>query len=607
MNKKYTILQNILYLLRKLIFYEGKRYLPLALLRIAVSVFLPLLTVALPGLAVRLYLSDRDIRQSVFLMAGFTLAVFLLKTLLAFLNAKIYGITFLFRIDMGDELLEDILEMEYADFENPKRRDRLQKAERAFYEGNNVGAEAVLNQNMILLTNLLGFTVYSVISASLNPWILALLIIMAVLNGIMNQRNRKWLDNHKDDWTPVDKKIRYMNEQIIDIGNSKDIRIYGMGEWFRKAYGELKAERLGWFKKEYIRYYMQNVLERLTYFIREGALYLYLIYRMTKGMPLDAFLLYLGVAAGFSTWIREIFSSIHELGINSDIVNDYRAFHEGVKGDESSVHMPLLKKHTIELKDVSFYYPESDKPALKDISLVLKPGEKTALVGMNGAGKSTLVKLLCGLYAPTKGVIYMDGVDISTIPKKVYFKEFAVIFQEVFSFAFSIQDNVTCQTEEEVNEERFIDSLKGADLLQRIERLPGKFETSMGKELDTEGILFSGGEMQKLMLARALYKDAPVVILDEPTAALDPLAESSMYEKYNSFVEGKTSVFISHRLSSTRFCDRILLIKDGEIIEEGSHEELMGKQGEYCTMFKVQAHYYMDQEDRKEEKIWAVE
>lgn len=432
------------------------------------------------------------------------------------------------------------------------------------------------------------------------------LVTTAVLNGIMNRRNRKWLDGHKDDWTPVDKKIRYMNEQIIDIGNSKDIRIYGMGGWFRKAYGELKAERLLWFKKEYGRYYLQNILERLTYFIREGALYLYLIYRMTKGMPLDSFLLYLGVAAGFSSWIKEIFSSIQELGINSDIVNDYRTFHEEIKENESSNDMPLSKQHTIELKGVSFCYPESDKPALKDINLVLKPGEKTALVGMNGAGKSTLVKLLCGLYTPTKGAIYMDGADIKTIPKEVYFKEFAVIFQEVFSFAFSVQDNVTCQTEEKVNKERFIDSLKRADLLQRIERLPGKFETAMGKELDEEGILFSGGEMQKLMLARALYKDAPVVILDEPTAALDPLAESGMYEKYNSFVEGKTSVFISHRLSSTRFCDRIILMKDGEIVEEGSHEDLMEKQGEYCTMFKVQAHYYIEQEDRKEEKPWAV-
>ncbi|SHK93060.1 ATP-binding cassette, subfamily B [Anaerocolumna jejuensis DSM 15929] len=602
--RKYSISQNILYLLRKLQFYEGKIYYLLVFLRIVVSVCLPLLTVALPGVVARLYLSGRKLWQSIFIMACYILAVLLLRVLLTFLNQKIKGILFLFRIDMGDELLEDILDMEYTEFESSKGRDRLGRAERAFYEGNDVGVEAMLDQNMILLTNLFGIAVYSIISANLNPWILALLILAAVLNGIMNRYNRKWLDSHKDEWVPVDKKINYLNGQIINAENGKDMRIYGMEEWFREAYRELKEERLGWFKKEYIRYYLQNILERLTYFVREGVLYLYLIYRMTKGMPLDSFLVYLGVAAGFSTWMKDIFGSLHELGVNSDVVNDFRAFHEEIPKEEDSLDTPLLQSHTIEFRDVSFYYPERDTPALKNINLILKPDEKSALVGMNGAGKSTLVKLLCGLYTPTEGAVFMDGVDIRTIPKKIYFKEFAVIFQEVFSFAFSIQDNVTCEPNEKVNREQFIDSLKRADILERIERLPRKLETSMGKELDREGILFSGGEMQKLMLARALYKNAPVVILDEPTAALDPLAESRMYERYNSYVKGKTSVFISHRLSSTRFCDRILLMKNGEIIEEGSHEELMEKQGEYSSMFQVQAHYYREQDNlRKEERL----
>lgn len=602
--RKYSISQNILYLLRKLQFYEGKIYYLLVFLRIVVSVCLPLLTVALPGVVARLYLSGRKLWQSIFIMACYILAVLLLRVLLTFLNQKIKGILFLFRIDMGDELLEDILDMEYTEFESSKGRDRLGRAERAFYEGNDVGVEAMLDQNMILLTNLFGIAVYSIISANLNPWILALLILAAVLNGIMNQYNRKWLDSHKDEWVPVDKKINYLNGQIINAENGKDMRIYGMEEWFREAYRELKEERLGWFKKEYIRYYLQNILERLIYFVREGVLYLYLIYRMTKGMPLDSFLVYLGVAAGFSTWMKDIFGSLHELGVNSDVVNDFRAFHEEIPKEEDSLDTPLLQSHTIEFRDVSFYYPERDTPALKNINLILKPDEKSALVGMNGAGKSTLVKLLCGLYTPTEGAVFMDGVDIRTIPKKIYFKEFAVIFQEVFSFAFSIQDNVTCEPNEKVNREQFIDSLKRADILERIERLPRKLETSMGKELDREGILFSGGEMQKLMLARALYKNAPVVILDEPTAALDPLAESRMYERYNSYVKGKTSVFISHRLSSTRFCDRILLMKNGEIIEEGSHEELMEKQGEYSSMFQVQAHYYREQDNlRKEERL----
>jgi ATP-binding cassette, subfamily B, bacterial len=608
MNTRYRISQNVIYLLRKIVGYVGISYFLLVFLRIVSSVCLPLLTIALPGLVARMYLAEEDINRSILFVAGFIVAILLLKVLLTYLGQKIKGICFLFRIDMGDELLDDILDMEYAEFESSEGRDRLRKAQRAFYNGNDIGVEALLNHNMILFTNLLGLGVYSVISAKLNPWILLVLIITSIINGITNHMNRKWADIHKDDWTPVEKKIQYMNDQIIDIGNSKDIRIYNMGDWFKKAFEEMKAERLGWFKKEYTRYYLQNLLERITFFVKESLLYLYLIYQMSKGMPLDAFLVYLGVAAGFNTWMKEIFHSIHEMGINSDVVNDYRTFHEKTKkeAEAGNLNVSLNNKHVIEFKEVSFTYLGSDKPALDNLNLVFKPDEKTALVGINGAGKSTLVKLMCGLYTPTKGTIYMDGVDIRSLPKKAYFKEFAVIFQEVFSFAFSIGDNITCQPEEESNKELLVNSLKNAGLLERIENMPKKLDTSMGKELDREGVLLSGGEMQKLMLSRALYKNAPVVILDEPTAALDPLAESSMYEKYNSYVEGKTSVFISHRLSSTRFCDRILLLSNGAVIEEGSHEELLKKQGEYSRMFQIQAHYYKNNENR-EEQIWMAD
>ncbi len=603
MKTRYRISQNVVYLLRKIGGYTGISYFALVFLRIVSSVCLPLLTIALPGLVARMYLAEEELSRSILFVSGFIAAILLLKILLTYLGQKIKGICFLFRIDMGDELLDDILDMEYAEFESSEGRDRLRKAQRAFYYGNEIGVEALLNHNMLLFTNLLGLGIYSLLSAKLNPWILLVLIITSILNGITNHKNRKWADVHKDDWTPIEKKIQYMNDQIIDIGNSKDIRIYNMGTWFKKAFEEMKAERLGWLKKEYTRYYLQKLLERLTFFAKEGLLYLYLIYQMSKGMPLDAFLVYLGVAAGFNTWMKEIFNSIHEMGINSDVVNDYRAFHEKIKkeAEAGKGNISLNKKHVIEFKEVSFTYPGSDKPALNNINLILKPDEKTALVGINGAGKSTLVKLMCGLYTPTKGTIYMDGVDIRSIPKKAYFKEFAVIFQEVFSFAFTIGDNITCEPEKAANKERLVNSLKNAGLLERIENLPNKLDTSMGKELDKQGVLLSGGEMQKLMLARALYKNAPVVVLDEPPAALDPLAESSMYEKYNSYVEGKTSVFISHRLSSTRFCDRILLLGNGTIIEEGSHEELLMKQGEYSKMFQIQAHYYKNTENGEEQ------
>ena len=249
---------------------------------------------------------------------------------------------------------------------------------------------------------------------------------------------------------------------------------------------------------------------------------------------------------------------------------------------------------------MTFAHEGSDTNLFENISLTISEGEKVALVGMNGAGKTTLIKLLCGLYKPKSGRILVDGIDILEFNIYDYFKEISVVFQDVFPFAFTIAQNVACDSTSNIDYKRVYEVLCLAGLKEKIDSLKDGINSVMCKDLDENGIVFSGGEMQKLMLARALYKDAGMIILDEPTAALDPLAESEMYEKYNSFVHDKTSIFISHRLSSTRFVDRILFMKDGKIIEEGSHEDLIKLNGEYAYMFDVQAHYYQ----KEVEEIW---
>ncbi len=229
------------------------------------------------------------------------------------------------------------------------------------------------------------------------------------------------------------------------------------------------------------------------------------------------------------------------------------------------------------------------------MNLTIRPGERLALVGPNGAGKTTLIKLLCGLYRPTSGTVYLDGRDIQSLDQRAVFREFAVVFQDVFAFSFPLADNVSCVDCGREDSERLRESLEKAGLWERVQALPKGAQTFMNKDLDEAGVALSGGEVQKLMLARALYKDAPMVILDEPTAALDPIAESEMYERYDELVQGRTAVFISHRLSSTRFCDRILFLENGRITEEGTHGELMQRGGAYAELFSIQARYYKEQ------------
>ena len=242
---------------------------------------------------------------------------------------------------------------------------------------------------------------------------------------------------------------------------------------------------------------------------------------------------------------------------------------------------------------MSYRYPSAEEPTVKNINLRFKKGENIAIVGENGAGKTTLIKLLCGLYSATKGEILLNGTDVSTISKNSYFDLFAPIFQDYYFLPMTVQQNMTASLD--YDKEKLYSAFEEAGIAEKINSLPQKENTLMDREVYKDAVDFSGGEKQKLLLAKAIYKDAPVLILDEPTAALDPIAENELYLKYNELTYGKLSFFISHRLSSTRFCDRILFISDGQITEEGTHEELMALKGAYYKMYQLQSYYYQEQ------------
>ena len=250
--------------------------------------------------------------------------------------------------------------------------------------------------------------------------------------------------------------------------------------------------------------------------------------------------------------------------------------------------------YTLELRDVSFRYPGADRDTLSHVSLTIHPGEKLAVVGKNGAGKTTLIKLLCGLYDPTEGQVLLDGEDIRQYDRRDYYKHFSAVFQQFSLLAGTMAENVAQTNGENVALPKMWDCLERAGLADKIRELPRRENTHLGRKVYLDGIDLSGGQTQRLMLARALYKDAPVVVLDEPTAALDPIAESDLYRKYSDLTGNRTSVYISHRLASTRFCDRILLIENGGIAEEGTHEELLEAGGRYAYLFNIQSKYYKE-------------
>ena len=337
--------------------------------------------------------------------------------------------------------------------------------------------------------------------------------------------------------------------------------------------------------------------------LRNGVAYAFLIWQtLEQGLPASEFLLYFTAVSGFTTWITGIlstFSQLHKESIALSHVQEYLDLPEQFKFDDG-ITPPEADGYMLTLENVTFRYPGTETNILENVNLTIHPGEKLAIVGLNGAGKTTLVKLLCGFYDPTEGRVLLNGQDIREFNRRQYYELFSAVFQN-----FSIMDTTVAeavsQTAVGTDMGKVDLCLEKAGLTEAISKFPEGINTHIGRQVYLDGVMLSGGQTQRLMLARALYKDGPILVLDEPTAALDPIAENDIYMKYNEMTAGKTSVFISHRLASTRFCDRILFIADGGIAEEGTHEELIAMNGAYAALFEVQSRYYREGGDSYEE------
>jgi ATP-binding cassette subfamily B protein len=310
--------------------------------------------------------------------------------------------------------------------------------------------------------------------------------------------------------------------------------------------------------------------------------------------------LYFTAVTTFTAWVMGILqemSTLHKESLDIAVVREFLDYPEPFQfeGGES---VPAADEtygygYELRLEEVSFRYPGAEKDTIHKLSLTVRPGEKLAIVGLNGAGKTTLVKLLCGLLNPTEGRVLLNGTDIRVFDRRKYYALFSAVFQEFSVLDVTVAEEIA-QTTEGIDYARVADCVEKAGLTAMVAQLPKGLNTHVGRDVYLDGVLFSGGQMQRLMLARALYKDGPVLLLDEPTAALDPIAENDIYTKYSEMTRGKTALFISHRLASTRFCDRIIFLAEGNIKEEGTHDSLLALGGEYAHLFEVQSRYYQE-------------
>ncbi len=542
----------------------------------------------------------QDIKPLLYLILG-TTAVELVMMWLNTLVTKNLDLGFTFtRLKLTKERIAKSMQMEYEQLETPDMLDRLQKAKRAtgFQYGGVEGLMRDMWQFMIQFTSVI--TAVAIISTLDIRLVLIILVLSLIQFEYFDYIRIKDKEIMWDAMAGTWRRLEYMQTVSTDFTYAKDIRLYGMKDWLNEKHRQVNLEELArWIQSR--RYWQYNSLfSGGIALIRNVIIYGWMIYDMLfGGMSIGDFTLYVGSAISMSTAINAFLQSVGGMRERSSRMDDFRTFMDIEFADEGKKTIPVPKcdKYTFEFRNVSFRYQGQETYALKDLDLTLEAGHRLAVVGLNGAGKTTFIKLLLRLYDVTEGQILCNGIDIREFDRNEYFKLFAPAFQEVEVFAFPLSENVSMTTADETDKAKAEQYIRAAGMGDKLDKLPDGMDTELLKVLYDDGVDLSGGEKQKLALARALYKGAPVVVLDEPTAALDALAEYRLYQSFNGMIGDRSAVYISHRLSSTRFCDSIAMFVAGKMVEHGTHEELLAKGGAYAEMFRVQAQYYIEDDD----------
>lgn len=418
--------------------------------------------------------------------------------------------------------------------------------------------------------------------------------IMAVIILIVaTQMNKAWF-KAGDEYSRLDRIFYYFLNMFSDYNTGKEIRLYKEQNLIEHtATDKLLTDGEKLLKKASLHTAKSSSFVAILGALVGFGIYLFIGVKGLYGLfGIGSLVLYCGSFMQIINGIMKMAVTFGKTAEMVPLVNYY--FDIVITKDDMTYgakELDLSDKFEIEFKNVSFKYPNTESYALKNINIKINNGEHLAVVGRNGSGKTTFIKLMCRLYDVTDGEILINGINIKEYSKDSIIKLYSVVFQDFQMFSIPLKDNV-CACEE-YDRDRLYNCLDNSNVLDRVKQMPNKEKTYLYKDIDETGVEISGGEAQKLALARALYKDSPVVILDEPTAALDPVAENEIYNRFNSFVDNKTAIYISHRLSSCAFCTRIAVFDKSQLVETGTHQELLNANGKYSELWNAQAKYYV--------------
>lgn len=590
------IFKNACYLVKESLRFD-KRIIVFISITIVTGVALPVIGIYMPKIAIDLLVRRAQAAQILSSLGVMAAVLLFLQGLNGYLSSRAYyhhnelrnsyfiQRLFLVSINCSYSYVED------GEFANIYRR-----AINSVRSGNDSGTSVFFEEIPKLITHVLCFFLYSGLLLQLNVYVIIFLLISSLIIYLFRRRENICYERTRDDYARAEKRLYYTIGECGSKMAGKDIRIYNMKRWLIRQIERFQSDEADILKTRRRKEYETHLVSCLLGFIRDGFAYIYLIVRTSRGsIGMGDFMLYFGAITGFSVWITDIVTQMGRIKTANVKMNDLRTFLDIPSEDMESAECEapdMSEGADIQFERVSFSYPGSEKKVISDLSFHIKCGEHIALVGLNGAGKTTLLKLMMGMYEPSEGMIRINGEDIRKFRKKDIYALYSAVFQDSMVLPARLDENIALMPDYDIDKERMEKALRLSGLYGELAERHITTERYMTRQLTEDGIFLSGGQEQKFLLARALYKEAPVLLLDEPTAALDPLAEQEVYEKYESLCKGKTAVFISHRLASTQFSDWIMFLQDGHIVEKGTHEELLNFGGEYARLYELQSHYY---------------
>ena len=580
---------------------DKKQYGRMAVYTVIGAVY-PFLSVFLPKIAIGILEQggENAIRNLILAMAGYFVVAGSMVTVVRYLANYISTRNMRIRLNYLGQLSDRLQTMDYCHHENAGFFEEYQKGMNA---GNNNanGIEGLYNKITTIGARFLTLVGMVIMAGALSPVLLLSLVVHVAVILWTSKLTHDYEYSKKEETSRAWRRIGYYQRTTLDFSYGKDIRIFNLRNRIMDNYQTEIDAFVKLFAKIKNQEFLLSLCGIVTLLISNVLTYGILIQNVMNGMPVSSFTMYTAMVVSLMALMLEFGQDLAFIWNEGEYVNDFYRLLDAplvVEGEKTAADVlgNNNEKKTLEIvfDHVNFRYPGTEKNIFTDLNFTIHSGERLAIVGVNGAGKSTLVKLMTGLFAPTEGKITVNGVDITTLRKSELYSLYSAVFQEVNVLAFTIRENVSC-TSEGADDERVKEALEKVGLWNKVKGFENGLDQMMLKVIDENGTDFSGGERQKLSIARGLYKDAAMVIMDEPTAALDALAEAEIYENFSSLVEGKTAVYISHRLASTRFCDKIALFDADGLAEYGNHDELMEQKGKYYEMFMIQGKYYQEE------------